>query len=95
MYMDLQSFILHWMVTIAVYEYNQLFMYVLLSEWKVAFARISRNVILYISDVQYEVFYILPIMIIAHRICYDVIIIAICFSSPVWMIVEIQMTKNI
>ena len=36
---------------------------VLLSERKVAFARISRNVILYISDVQYEIFYILPITI--------------------------------
>ena len=68
---------------------------VLLSEWKVAFARISRNVILYISDVRYEIFYILPITIITHRICHNVIIIAICFSSPVWMIVEIQMTKHL
>ena len=40
------------------------------------------------SDVQYEIFFRLPIMIIAHQIDHDTIIITICNSSPVWMIGE-------
>ena len=39
--------------------------------------------------------FILPITIIAHQIYDDTIIIMISNSSPVWMIVEQQMTQNI
>ena len=39
---------------------------------------------------QYELFYILPTMIIANQINYDMIIITICNSSLVGMIVEQQ-----
>ena len=47
------------------------------------------------SDVWYEIFFILPITIIAQQIYHDTIIIMICNSSPVWIIVEPQMTQNI
>jgi len=37
----------------------------------------NRNLFVFISDVRYEIFYILPITIIAHKIYHDMIIIMI------------------
>ena len=49
---------------------------------------------LVMCDMKY-IFFVLPITIIAHEIYHDMIIITICNLSPVWMIVELQMTQNI
>ena len=45
--------------------------------------RYKQYISLICSVVQYEIFYILPITIIAHQICHDTIIIMIYNLSPV------------
>ena len=54
------------------------------------------HLIIIISDVRYEILFVLPITrtIIAHQIYHDTIIITICNSSPVWMIVEPKWLKT-